>query len=683
MTKKLTKKSDEYIESLRARALNEPNNEEIQVDLGEACLLDNDVQGAIQAYNRAAELDPNSYFRSIVQEWLGYIYRKAYRITDSTTAYTRWAQIDTTSGRPLDRWRSVLVQNDMELSSLVPMYKRRLEVSPNDLELRTSLVLLYHALGFKVIKTENEEQNLLDLASSILEIDCDNLSMHYLLGQLYLDSALLGNAESEFKKVQELDKERTWCEWRFNLNWTFQEASFMLGFLARLNGDSHKAMAIFKSYLEERNETGPYFVQALDGIIAMHMERGEYDLALDFIEEQQKKYDSLLLLLPNLRRIYSRCLLGIGKIEEATDIYSQADPEKIIFDLEQSESSNISTTTPSKLNEDEQRASSAYERGDYSEAAQAYTSLLAQNPKECRYALRLSQAYAKQNKLTEAIKTLEEQLKDSSVAINALEEKRLDKSGLATKTENFDTYLEIWQSLRSYYKETGDTLKYRLADIQFLSLTSNEDESNVDNCELIAPAAPDSKFAAVGISAKSAPGNGRLHHNCPDDSKIDAILEPVWFYLKAETAKLDLPNLNGLDVYVHLRGLGRNPSVEFSNNLAETEPPLCNSDIGLAVLTALVDVLKNRKYSNHFCVVGGRLDLQGCIHSSPTLIKSLQHIYSTDLPVNALMLPKTVASSLELLPARILTVPHLLFCSDVNQALKLWAPNRESDNQSL
>ena len=196
MNKKISARN--YVDKLLERAQREPNNVELHINIGEACLRDGDTDGAFKAFNRAAELDPSSYFRSLVQEWSGYIYKKAGRVTEAITAYTQWAQIDRLSPEPLDRWGSILASENMwvDLLLLHSTYKKRLEQT-DDPQLRTSLALLTFALGQEAV---DEETSLLELASSVLEVEYDSLPMRYLMGRLYMRLNHWERADSEFKR---------------------------------------------------------------------------------------------------------------------------------------------------------------------------------------------------------------------------------------------------------------------------------------------------------------------------------------------------------------------------------------------------------------------------------------------------------------------------------------------------
>ena len=78
--------SRQYVEQLLERSHREPNNVDLHVSIGEACLRNGDTDGAFKAFNRAAELDPSSYFRSLVYEWSGYINRKAGKVSEAITS---------------------------------------------------------------------------------------------------------------------------------------------------------------------------------------------------------------------------------------------------------------------------------------------------------------------------------------------------------------------------------------------------------------------------------------------------------------------------------------------------------------------------------------------------------------------------------------------------------------------
>lgn len=662
MNKKISARN--YVDKLLERAQREPNNVELHINIGEACLRDGDTDGAFKAFNRAAELDPSSYFRSLVQEWSGYIYKKAGRVTEAITAYTQWAQIDRLSPEPLDRWGSILASENMwvDLLLLHSTYKKRLEQT-DDPQLRTSLALLTFALGQEAV---DEETSLLELASSVLEVEYDSLPMRYLMGLLYMRLNHWESADSEFKKVLELDTEKTWRERRFDLDWSSDSALLMRGRIAHIQQRYDQAFEICYACLKSEI-IGP--LAPLEEIISMLMEQGAYHQALDILESTS----DTVRAIPLMRRLYSRCLLGAGRIEEASKIYEKGDAldpslvalAKQALSPQEQEALSLESETPQAAESGESTSQDAdlasnlleaeltYDSGDFSQAAELYANLLTKYPTNDKVALGLAKAQADGGHLELAIATLESQLE------------RLPQSARD---------LELWKALGNFYQSNGDTLKYRLSRIQIQSLSPVEDDSL--NFEIITPAIPDSGLAAVGISARAVSGSGNIVATGIDDAK--ATIDIAWTYLRAEAKNLGLPDPSAYDFHIHLRDVSgdllrtsREYQRELGGSLAGPDGPYCSEDIGLGVLLALVGAMTDSLNLGP-SVVGGRLDLQGRIYSSPTLALSLQRMYNSGLRWKRLVLPRTITTNTERLPQSVWSTPDLILCSNAKQAIRAW-----------
>lgn len=655
MSNKLT--SRQYVEQLLERSHREPNNVDLHVSIGEACLRSGDTDGAFKAFNRAAELDPSSYFRSLVYEWSGYINRKAGKVSEAITAYNQWAQIDRASSFPLDRWGAVLARENMAVDLLLlrSMYKKRLEQSPDDPELRASLALLSFVLGQDAI---DEETTLLELASSALEAEYDSLPMRYLMGLLYMRIAHFESADSEFKKVVELDSEQTWCEYRFNLNWSSESAILMRARIAHIQRRYDDALRLCSNCIDISNKLNPF--APIEEIISIHMEREEYIRALQIFNA----FGPLLTESPSLRRMYSRCLLGAGQIEAAAQIYENAQT-KADSSAKTSQEDNSTADSTSRA-KDELAAALASttlesellcDSGEYDKAVEAWKKLLLNDPENLSLtadvAIGAAKVYARQERYDKAISVLE---------------------GCMTSKPRVAKTLEIWQLLSSYYKASEQTLKYRLARIQVQSLTPIEEDSFSN--EIIAIPAPNSGVVALGISARAMDGNGVV--KVTGTETVASTMEIAWTYLRSEAKNFGLPDPNAYDFHIHLRDMSADINREL-NLLSEylggeslsDENLGTGEELGLAFLLAMVSALSGTS-GGALCVVGGRLDLQGRVYSSPQLAAGLQRMYDAGVRWKRLILPRAINADMEHMPQTIWATPNLTLCSNARQAVKAW-----------
>ena len=657
MSNKLT--SRQYVEQLLERSHREPNNVYLHVSIGEACLRNGDTDGAFKAFNRAAELDPSSYFRSLVYEWSGYINRKAGKVSEAITAYNQWAQIDRASSFPLDRWGAVLARENMAVDLLLlrSMYKKRLEQSPDDPELRASLALLSFVLGQDAI---DEETTLLELASSALEAEYDSLPMRYLMGLLYMRIAHFESADSEFKKVVELDPEQTWCEYRFNLNWSSESAMLMRARIAHIQRRYDDALRLCSDCIDNSDKLNPF--APIEEIISIHMEREEYIRALQIFSA----FGPLLTESPSLRRMYSRCLLGAGQIEAAAQIYENAQ-KKEEPDAEQRSQNNASNSESASSGvKDEIAAASASttlesellcDSGEYDKAIEAWKKLLLTYPDNLSLtadaAVGAAKVYARQERYDKAISVLE---------------------GCMTTNPKVAKNLEIWKLLSNYYKTSDQTLKYRLARIQVQSLTPAEEDSF--NNEIIAVPVPNSGIVALGISARAMDGSGIV--KVTGTETVASTMEIAWTYLRSEAKNLGLPDPNAYDFHIHLRDMSAdinrelNLLSEYLGNESVTDENLgTGEELGLAFLLAMVSALSGTS-GGALCVVGGRLDLQGRVYSSPQLAAGLQRMYDAGVRWKRLILPRAINADMEHMPQTIWSTPNLTLCSNARQAVKAW-----------
>ncbi|MGM9991936.1 MAG: tetratricopeptide repeat protein [Candidatus Bruticola sp.] len=669
-SKKLT--SRQYAEQLLERSHREPNNVDLHISIGEACLRNGDTDGAFKAFNRAAELDPNSYFRSLVYEWSGYINKKGNQISEAITAYTQWAQTDRVTSYPLDRWGAILAQENMavDLFLLRSMYKKRLEQNPDDPELLASLALLSFVLGDNAI---DEETSLLQLASNALEAEYDSLPMRYLMGLLYMRIAHFDSADSEFEKVLELDSEGTWREYRFALDWSSESAMLMRARIAHIQKNYDKALSLCFLCILQLHKLNPFLI--FEEMISIKMEQEDYAGAVEIFTNMVP--DSIAKdTPPSLLRMLARCLLGIGQIDAAVRFYefekraelgSTAQSESEEDDNEEDDSlkndseedDNLKTPSQDEITAAVARTSLEADllcdSGEYDKALESWQKLDAAYPD-----IDIPEVYLGKSKIMSQQKKHEDAIKILEYAVGLL----------GKQTKNID----IWNQLAILYKKSDQTLKYRLARIQIQSLTPQEEEPF--SSEIIAVPPSSFPIIALGISARSMEGSGNI--KITGTESVASAMEIAWTYLRSEARSLGLPDPNSYDIHIHIRDISfdinkkLNTLSEYLGTYKLDENSFSSSEeLGLAFLLAMVSALTGSSGGN-LCVVGGRIDLQGRIYSSTQLASGLQRMYESGVRWKRLILPRSINAEMEHIPQSVWSTPNLSLCSNARQAIKAW-----------
>ena len=391
------------------------------------------------------------------------------------------------------------------------------------------------------------------------------------------------------------------------------------------------------------------------------MEREEYIRALQIFSA----FGPLLTELPSLRRMYSRCLLGVGQIEAAAQIYENA-RKKDESKAEKGPVSSQSSAEPTAVVKDEIAAASASttleaellcDSGEYDKAIETWQKLLLTYPDNlsvtAEVALGAAKVYARQEHYDKAIAVLE---------------------GCMSTNPKVAKNLEIWKFLSNYYKNSDQTLKYRLARIQVQSLTPAEEDSF--NNEIIAVPVPNSGVVALGISARAMDGSGIV--KVTGTETVASTMEIAWTYLRSEAKNLGLPDPNAYDFHIHLRDVSADINRELNllseylgNESLADENLGAGEELGLAFLLAMVGALSATS-GGALCVIGGRLDLQGRVYSSPQLAAGLQRMYDAGVRWKRLILPRAINADMEHMPQTIWSTPNLTLCSNARQAVKAW-----------
>ncbi len=624
-------RSRERTKALEKQASLEPKDAELTISLGEAYLREGRLDEAAQVYSRAAELDPRTEFRSLYWEWLGQVRESRDELEQALEAYDNWADIEPWSVEPVDRAGTLLVALGRwtDLALLRSQYERRAE-NNSDLMLLESTALFSYVME-QLGTTEDPPPMARTYAA--LEVENRSIAMRYLLGMLFLRSGHLEAANAEFLRVLELDSNRTWVERRFSLGWQAASAWLMLGRIARLQGQIPEALQHLQSCLQTSTDS----LEPLEELASLLVEQGAYQEALELLPEPPAELD----LPPWIRRLRARCLLGLGRVDEAARLISPLEPTR---PARTSKQSGPDSRAQARLAEAEAHLAA----GRYQEAAEAFSGLgtTRQRPPEAR--LGLARTAAGQGHWKEATRHLE---------------------GLVREDPQ---NTEAWRLLAEAYQHSGQHLRRRLAMAQLEAVRLGPGPQTVR--EWLAPAAPDSGVPGLGVSARALPGEGIL--TVTGVSGAEAAAHIAWTWLRAEAVNLGLPDPATRDAHVHVRSLGPalagpEPPEEAPPGwpASATEPDVCSEDVGLAILAALAAALGQVQPTGR-TVVAGRLDLAGGIHGSPTLVAGLAQLREGGGAWDRLVLPRTMAAELHRLPEEVWTTSDLVLCASAAQALQ-------------
>lgn len=666
--------SKEYADRLCERVQSDPSNLELNISLGEAYLRIGETEKANNAFAKAAELNPNSAFRSLIQEWNGYRYKKAGKLTKSISAYNQWAQLDDSS-QPLDRWGAILASQGMNLDLLLlrSMYKKRLENGSADPELRVSFALLCYVLGQDMV---SDDVSLIEWVSETLVMQYDSLPMRYLMGMLYMRINYWERAEIEFNKVIELDTEETWRELRFNLNWSSDSARFAKAQIAHIQGNISKALENCVASMRGKLKS----LAPLEEIISILAERESYDSALSFLENVAP-LESIPDESTELLTLYSRCYLGMGDIEKAGEICSrmedfrqkkeqairafmmnggtdEADDEDKVFVLTGSDEKNQEEPEESEEEKEKRKlAAGLCAEKKYDEAAELLISSAEKNPANSGLSADLADALMKDGKFSQAAGVLHKNLK-------------------ANRQSAGNT--EIWRRLIRCYKHSGDTIKQRLCELQLQTMLPRE---NPLKAEIITVSVPGSSSAAIGVSARAVKGKGSI--SVTGVKPPEACTDTVIALLKADYEEFGLPDPRVFDLHINLRDAGADLSKnvgilddDITSMVADSDGS-CSEDVGLAMLLAAADALKRadgsvREPQTGLRIAGGRIDLSGGVYSTGTLSLGLQRFYHGEAVWRQVMLPRGVIADIERLPSTTWLQYDVSLCSNVKQAIEAW-----------
>ena len=624
-------RSRERTKALEKKATLEPKDAELTTNLGEAYLREGRLDEAARIYARAAELDPRTEFRALYWEWLGLVRESRGELEQALEAYDNWADAEPWSVEPVDRAGTLLVALGRwtDLALLRSQYERRAEGN-SDPGLRESMALFSYVME-QLGSTEDPPPMARTFAA--LEVESRSIAMRYLLGVLFMRGGHLEAAAAEFLRVLELDSDRTWVERRFSLGWRAATAWLMLGRLARLQGQIPEALQHLQSCLQTSTDS----LEPLEELASLLVEQGAYQEALELLPPAPEELD----LPPWIRRLRARCLLGLGRVDEAARLVAPVEPTPAAH--------------PEPTSAPDRRLQSRLQEGGellaarrFQEALDLFASLGSPRKRPPEARLGLARANAGLAHWKEAVRHLEILVREQPA------------------------FLEAWRLLAEAYQATGQPLRRRLAQVQMEAVALGYGPHLAR--EWLAPAPQGSGSPGLGVSARALPGEGRLTVTGIDGAEAAAHI--AWTWLRAEAISLGLPDPSSRDAHVHVRALGTVPVPSDDEEetppgwpSAAAAPETCGEDAGLAVLAALATALAERSPSGR-TVVAGRLDLSGGVHGSATMVAGLARLREAGMDWDRLVAPRTMATELHRLPEEIWTGADLELCANAAQALQ-------------
>lgn len=626
-----TTRSRERTKTLEKQQALEPNNVDLAINLGEAYLREGRLDEAALVYARASELDPRSTFRAHYWEWLGLVRESRGELEQALEAYDNWADADPLSVEPVDRAGTLLVALGRwtDLALLRSQYGRRAECNSDPRILESTALFTYVMEQMGVA----EDPPPLAQTYAALEVESRSVAMRYLLGVLFYRSGHLDAASAEFLRVLELDSDRTWVERRFSLGWRASTAWLMLGRIARLQGRIPDALQYLQSCLQTTTDN----LEPLEELTSLLVEQGAYEEALALLPEGDDELE--LEVPPWIRRLRARCFLGLGRVDEAARLL--APPE-----VPRPRRETAPRSDP-KIRARLAEAEGLLKSGRFQEAMDAFSALgpARKRPLEARRGM--ARAAGGLGHWKEAARHLE-------AVVRELPEDA-----------------EAWSLLTEAYRRCGQPVRCRLARLQLEAVALGPTPPQLQ--EWIAPASPDSDALGLGVSARSLPGEGRL--TVTGVPGAEAAAHIAWTWLRAEAEALGLPAPSSRDVHVHVRELDpglREPALPGEAPPgwpAPGEVDVCGEDLGLAVLAALATALRGRTPTRSIAVAG-RVDLNGGVHGSPSLVPGLARLREGGLTWDRLLVPRTMAAEIHRLPEEVWTTADLVLCADATQALQ-------------
>lgn len=407
----------------------------------------------------------------------------------------------------------------------------------------------------------------------------------------------------------------------------------MLGRLARLQHRYSQAVEYFQKCFDKDINMDDN-LEPLEELASMLIETGAYKEALDILPAGPQIDE----VLPWVKRLRGKCLLGLGYIRQAAR--TLIDPTE-----EKPESSDQQELSDNQFMRNLAQANAYLESSCYSQALDMFNTLLEEHPDSPECLLGSSRALGELGRPEEAINTLEGLVISHPDSIN------------------------IWRQLGSLYKKQGDITNYRLCRIQIQSMPSASQMGDKIS-EWIAPALPDCGSPGLGISARALPGEGQL--TITGLAGTEAIVNIAWTYLRAEANRLNI-STSGNDIHVHVRDLNTETRFSLTSGSLPTLTPsadvqIFGEDIGLAVLMAMASALSGN-LPRGVNVVAGRIDLSGNLFSSPSLVVGLTRLLEGGLNYSRIILPRAITVDLDRLPQSIWTSADVVLCSSAAQAI--------------
>ena len=644
---------------------------EFWVELGERYLDNRQLGMAMEAYEQASKLGSSKAFCASYWEWRGQTLEACHDYNGALEAYSKWAQADQKSIKPLDKTGALLVLQELwtDLPVLRSQYIERSSYKSGsdddpDPEVLESMALYAYFLEKELGSAEDPSAK--ELAYAALRGKYDSAAMRYLLGSIYYDLERWDSADKEFERALKLlEKNPEWCEHRFNLNWTAVSAKLMRGRIAARQHRHQNALELFTDCVEkvgERWYLDPLASEVRCTFMRFLMSIGQVD---EVLHDLQSLSDALGdTIAREMNALSLEVKENGGEITLSQDLTGSmfADAltswrHALLFEgyikTGQYDNAKVELDILKSDKEDDDDEDESLNERPEAPAEENIRELL-ESLQDCTYkdALAKLRLYCRRHP-------------QSAQAPAQLAQLILEKSGqnqhalmksLQKLLEQHPENIELLKLAEEFYRSAGLNSQARLMYINRHALQARTAHKPI--CEWLTPAPLESSGLLFAISARAFPGSGKLAVTGLDES-LSTYAQITASLIRAEQQTLGVSDLDSVDMHVHVRVLGEKeiPLSQFTQSLqqnrGESELHLqdilgeskyhCDENIGLALFAAMLSALKH-KLPQKVTILSGSVDLHGNIETAGDVAPSFKALANyEDACWERIILPEQLA----------------------------------------